>query len=217
MLTRQFSRLCGQTTAESIEWFLDGQVLYGMAPCQSYLSHLSLAVGVAFSCRFKYVSGGPVARLGFGEKRPARVWGGSWPAAGYRSVVQLSPGPTRSPSASCLSFSVFLSVAGRAYWRESGVRGWGGSKSYDRKKAWPFVNHSILSGLQVSCVHSAVYTVQYLSPRISTPWMKEVRDNTWRVGGLPTLPGLYLSTFQPSQRGFFSKHLGVWRGREPEP
>jgi hypothetical protein len=35
------------------------------------------------------------------------------------------------------------------------------------------------------------------------PWMKEGRDNTWRVGGLPTLPGLNLSTFQPSQRGFF--------------
>ncbi len=33
--------------------------------------------------------------------------------------------------------------------------------------------------------------------------MKEERDNTSRVGGLPTLPGLYLSTFQPSQRGFF--------------
>jgi hypothetical protein len=33
--------------------------------------------------------------------------------------------------------------------------------------------------------------------------MKEVRDNTWGRGGggLPTLPGLNLSTFQPSQRG----------------
>ncbi len=33
--------------------------------------------------------------------------------------------------------------------------------------------------------------------------MKEVRDNTSRVGGLPTLPCLYYSTFQPSQRGFY--------------
>jgi hypothetical protein len=29
------------------------------------------------------------------------------------------------------------------------------------------------------------------------------RDKTSRGGGLPTLPGLYLSTIQPSQRGFF--------------
>jgi hypothetical protein len=45
--------------------------------------------------------------------------------------------------------------------------------------------------------------------QLTDPWMKEVRDNTWRVGGLPMLPGLYLSTFQPSQRGFFCVHLGV--------
>ncbi len=43
------------------------------------------------------------------------------------------------------------------------------------------------------------------------------RDNTSRVEGLPTLPGLYLSTFQPSQRGFFRVHSFVWRDREPEP
>ncbi len=29
------------------------------------------------------------------------------------------------------------------------------------------------------------------------------RDKTSRGGGLPTLPGLYLSTIQPLQRGFF--------------
>jgi hypothetical protein len=38
------------------------------------------------------------------------------------------------------------------------------------------------------------------------------RDNTSRKGGLPTLPGLYRSTFQPSQRGFFMVH--VCKGRE---
>jgi hypothetical protein len=42
--------------------------------------------------------------------------------------------------------------------------------------------------------------------------MKEERDNTSGGGGLPTLPGLYLSTFQPSQRGFFRVHL--CEGRE---
>ncbi len=48
------------------------------------------------------------------------------------------------------------------------------------------------------------------------PWMKEERDNTSRVGGLSTLPGLYLSTFQPSQRGFFRVHY-VCRERKSEP
>jgi hypothetical protein len=41
------------------------------------------------------------------------------------------------------------------------------------------------------------------------PWMKEVRDNTWRKGGPPTLPGIHLCTFQPSQRGFFRVHTSV--------
>ncbi len=42
------------------------------------------------------------------------------------------------------------------------------------------------------------------------PWMKEEGDNTSREGGLPTLPGLNLSTFQPSQRGFFRVHVCEW-------
>ncbi len=46
------------------------------------------------------------------------------------------------PSATCLSFSVFLCVADGAYWRESGV-GWG-ANSYDGEKAWYSINHSIL-------------------------------------------------------------------------
>jgi hypothetical protein len=33
------------------------------------------------------------------------------------------------------------------------------------------------------------------------------RDNTSGVGGPPTLPGLYLSTIQPSQRGFYRIHV----------
>jgi hypothetical protein len=43
------------------------------------------------------------------------------------------------------------------------------------------------------------------------------RDKTSRRGGLPTLPSLKLSTFQPSQRGFFRVHMSMWREREPEP
>ncbi len=41
------------------------------------------------------------------------------------------------------------------------------------------------------------------------------RDNTSRVGDPLTLPSLYLSTFQPSQRGFFWVHMFVEREREP--
>jgi hypothetical protein len=40
------------------------------------------------------------------------------------------------PSANCLSFSVF--------------RGGRGAKSYDCEKAWPSINHSILSGYKYS-------------------------------------------------------------------
>ncbi len=42
------------------------------------------------------------------------------------------------------------------------------------------------------------------------------RDKTSSGGALPMLPGLYHSTFQPSQRGFFRVHTSVWREREPE-
>ncbi len=48
----------------------------------------------------------------------------------YDLVPLLVPPP---PSTSCLSFSVFLCVAGRAYWRE---RGGGGG-------AWSSIDHSI--------------------------------------------------------------------------
>ncbi len=47
------------------------------------------------------------------------------------------------PTASCLSFSVFLCVAGQAYWR--GGEGFGGTKSYDGEKSWSSINHSVLS------------------------------------------------------------------------
>ncbi len=61
----------------------------------------------------------------------AVVWFGSSPHA-------LPP----LPSEICFYFSVFLWVAGRAYWR------WGGTKSYGGEKAWSSINHSILSALR---------------------------------------------------------------------
>ncbi len=74
--------------------------------------------------------------------------------------------------------------------------------------------------------HPVYRTVKFLHTLIEYTWylhvynpvlMDEGRkegDNTSRCGGLPTLPGLYLSTFQPSQRGFFRVHRFVWRERE---
>ncbi len=62
---------------------------------------------------------------------------------GFLAVVWFIPPPL--PSANCLSFSVFLCLAGRAYYRERGGGGERGAKSYNRKKAWPCINHSILS------------------------------------------------------------------------
>ncbi len=48
------------------------------------------------------------------------------------------------PSESCLSFSVFLCVAGRAYWRKKGVGGGEGAKSCNGEKAWSSINHLFL-------------------------------------------------------------------------
>ncbi len=54
--------------------------------------------------------------------------------------------------------------------------------------------------LHFLCSLSSLYS------RLNT-WMKELRDNTSRKGGLPTLPGLYRSTIQPSRRGFYRIHV----------
>ncbi len=64
--------------------------------------------------------------------------------ASLRCMIRLLARPLPPlPSATCLSFSVFL--CGRAYCRERGVPGGRGAESYDRKKAWPSINHLILS------------------------------------------------------------------------
>jgi hypothetical protein len=45
-----------------------------------------------------------------------------WPC--FLAVVWFGSSPTPFLVTSCLSFSIFLCVAGRAYWRERGERGW---------------------------------------------------------------------------------------------
>jgi hypothetical protein len=65
--------------------------------------------------------------------------------------------PLPRSSASCPFLSVFLSVAGRAHWRERGDGGGGGAKSYDGEKAWSSINHSILSALtnRLNLIHNS--------------------------------------------------------------
>ncbi len=65
------------------------------------------------------------------------------------------------PSASCLSFSVFLCGAGRVYWL--GGMGWDGrgAKSYDGEKAWSSINHSILSAIIGNCIAWAGWWESY--------------------------------------------------------
>ncbi len=90
---------------------------------------------------------------------------------GLRSYDSATPTPFPPlPSANCLSFSVFLCVAGRAYCRERGGGGvWAWSqitKPYDHKKAWPSINHSVLSvrGLRRElCFRSAVLYGMFIS------------------------------------------------------
>jgi hypothetical protein len=59
----------------------------------------------------------------------------------FLSVIGLVLPP--SPVSSCLSFSVFLLVAGQAFLGLGVGRGEGveGAKSYDREKAWSSINH----------------------------------------------------------------------------
>ncbi len=60
------------------------------------------------------------------------------------------------PPPPVIIFSSFLSLPvcrrSSLYWRERGGLGWGGrgAKSYDGEKAWPSLNHSILSAVDGS-------------------------------------------------------------------
>ncbi len=63
-----------------------------------------------------------------------------------RRLIWLPPPPLLPlPSASCLTVSIFLCVAGRAYWRERVVDTWR-AKSHAAEEAWSSIHHSILSG-----------------------------------------------------------------------
>jgi hypothetical protein len=57
-----------------------------------------------------------------------------------------SPPPSPSPVSKMSLFLIFLCVAGRDNLRERMGGGGRGARSYDREKAWPSTNNSILSG-----------------------------------------------------------------------
>ncbi len=80
-------------------------------------------------------------------------------------MMWLLPSPP-PPSASCLSLSVFLCVAGRTYWRGRERERWGkgeGAKSYDGEKALSSITHKTLSGLHENS--EAHLTICILMPR----------------------------------------------------
>jgi hypothetical protein len=63
---------------------------------------------------------------GLEEKESTRDYWMIYRGPGFFAVARCGSSPTPFPSfppASCLSFSVFLCVAGQAYWREKGGRG----------------------------------------------------------------------------------------------
>ncbi len=61
-------------------------------------------------------------------------------------MIEHLPHPLLSPSSpSCLSFAACLCVARRAYWRESGGGGKGGSQIIRRRESLVSIKHSILS------------------------------------------------------------------------
>ncbi len=70
----------------------------------------------------------------------------------YSVVVWFSSSPTPSPSpVSNLSLFLSLPVCRRWSWlTERGGGRRGGAKSCDREKAWPSINHSILSAIYTS-------------------------------------------------------------------
>ncbi len=89
---------------------------------------------------------------------------------GFLAVVwfRSTPAPLPIlPSASCLSFSVFLCVAGPADWREMGEGG-RGAESTAWKKAWPSISASILSDAQHA--GKTVVRLIFLCCRLTPLW-----------------------------------------------
>ncbi len=102
---------------------LHAKIWYGLAIS---LAYPSWEEGVISSFKWFYL---PSLRVGRG--------GGRHPVA--------HPYTTSTPfPASCLSFSVFLCVVGRAYWQERGQgRRWGRSQILRRRGSWKIIQYSL--------------------------------------------------------------------------
>ncbi len=85
-------------------------------------------------------------------------WPGFLAVIRFGSVHNTSP---TLPSVICLSFSVFLCVAGPAYCREGG-RGAGTRRQIIRpRKAWPSISHSLLPDVHCRTASSFVILMQW--------------------------------------------------------
>ncbi len=65
---------------------------------------------------------------------------------GFLAVVRFGSASTPSPPPHLPVSKLDLRHTGR----DRGEGGRGGAKSYDRKKAWPFINYSMLCGVTVA-------------------------------------------------------------------
>jgi hypothetical protein len=126
----------------------------------------------------------------------------------------MHPLPPPLPSASCVFFSVFLCVAGRAYWRGGG--GGSGWRAKSHEKAWPSINHSILSRYRigglftsdfkgwlfcckftVTRVYCTFYHIHSYSPTLTstTPQFSSADKHTQKTGVLAGTTSLHLVYF----------------------
>ncbi len=65
------------------------------------------------------------------------------------------------------------------------------------RKPCPLTNHKVKKSALCVSTRATVYNMDE----------GRERDNTSRKGGLPSLPGLYSSTIQPSRQGFYRIHV----------
>jgi hypothetical protein len=121
-----------------------------------------------------------LAETGIRSKRLAREESVEWFIEDQAFLQSFDSAPRPPPlppipSASCLSFSVFLCVTSELTDGRGGG-GWRGAKSYDREKAWPSIYHSLLFGLE--CLTSDVKVATVLRSILASS--ADPVDSEWR-------------------------------------
>ncbi len=92
-------------------------------------------------------------------------------------MIYRGPGRMIAPPPPVSKLSLFLCVAGRAYWRGRGEMGGGGAKSYDGEKAWSCINYSILSGLS----HLMFHTMTQRDTKVTKFKFELSKRKLWRI------------------------------------